>query len=201
MDQVLNIYRNTSQGFDSNNDPKGNPIYPYPLPGQQQASSVEADQTFQLAETGLWEPLGPVTENRWSYTLPTFSITSGGTAGNFVLESAYEFPELLAWGGLPSSIYVYFSITFGSQRITNTSDWKCEFDLSKLFETSSFTSPTYYVSEYFACFGARITGKLLDQFTEPPKISVKVDAFYLGTPFDDQFFLNNTVTGSAGALS
>lgn len=204
-DRVKSIYRNTSQavryGGDNFLEPDGRPIYPGPLPGQEQVSSIEAQQTFQLAETGLWEPLGPVTENRWSYTLPTWSFTKGVTAGSVTIESFYELPELLAMGGLPSSIYVYFSVTSGSAELDRTSDWACEFDFGKLFETGTISSPTYYVTEYLACFAAKFTGRLLPRFNDPPRISMKVNSFFSGTSIEtNKRFLNMSLDGTAFEL-
>lgn len=206
---MKNIYRNTYQAVKygkSADEPliqlDGNPIYPYPLPGQEQISSTETQQTFQLEETGLWEPLGPVTENRWSYTLPTWSFSKGIAAGNVQIESVYEFPELLSMGGLPSSIYIFFSATSGNAELDRPSDWSCEFDFGKLFETGSFTSPTFYVTEYIACFAAKFTGRLLPRFTEPPRISLKVNAFFSGDGgFEtNKRFLNISADGSAYEL-
>lgn len=202
---MKSIYRNTSQavryGGDNFLEPDGRPIYPGPIPGQEQVSTTETQQTFQLEQTGLWEPLGPVTENRWSYTLPTWSFEKGVSAGSVTIDAFYELPELLAMGGLPSSIYVYFSVTSGGAELDRTTDWSCEFDFGKLFETGTISSPTYYVTEYLACFAAKFTGRLRPVSIEPPRISVKVNSFFQGSSFDNnKRFLNMSLDGTAYEL-
>jgi len=208
LDRVKNLYRNTSQAvkYDAHEGfvIDGNPIYPYPLPGQEQVSTVEAYQTFQLEETGLWQPLGPVAENRWSYTLPSWDfVQSASNPGQITVESVYELPEFLAMGGLPSSIYVFFSVTTGSAELTSTSDWQCEFNFGELFETGKILSPTYLVTEYFACFAAKFTGRFLPVFKEPPRISVKVNGYYSGDGgFEtNKRFMNFSLDGSAFELA
>lgn len=203
---MKNIYRNTGQEvvFDNVNGLKasGNPIYPYPIEGQEQVSSLEADQTFVRQETGLWEPLGPVTENRWSYTLPTWDFVKGtSTPGQVAVQATYELPELLAMAGLPSAIYIYFSFSTGTAVLADHSDWSCIFDLSKLFEDGSFSSPTFYVTDYLACFGARVIGKLLPRFDEAPTISFTANTYQRGSEAPGKMFLNFSVNGTSFELA
>lgn len=202
---MRSVYRNTSQKIVSDQTnlwkTSGNPIYPFPDQGQSPTTTIEVDQSWEKNAAGIWEPLGPISSNTWTYTLPTWTFSSVGGAHG-AIEAVYELPELASYAGLPSSIYIYFSFNSGELQIDRTSDWSCLLDFGKLFEGGTLSSPTYYVTEAIACFGGNFFGKLRPRFTEVPSVSLKVDGYWSGTNVGDPWnCINCTVAGAATDLA
>lgn len=129
---------------------------------------------------GIWQPDSIEAQSLES------SISNNLTLKNGKLSYFFDLPELAAYVGLPVSIYVAVSVTFGQTNGRKVPDatmdrngsWSLTLDVGDWVDVKQTTPQSLTVTDNVAHFAMWLYG-LVKSYTGSPRIRVEADTFWL----------------------